>query len=224
MNAPLGLIPHLPHLLNGLWVTLVVFAGGALLALLCAFLAGLGRISRDPIVRWVAVCYVELFRGTSALVQLFWFYFALPLLLGIQLDAVLVGIVVLGLNVGAYGAEVVRGAIQAVPRGQYQAAIALNMTRQQRMRHVILPQACVAMLPPFGNLMIELLKSTALVSMITVTDLTRAGMNIRDNTLQTTEIFSLLLVTYFVLALLITFAVRWLERRLSHGLDHGESR
>lgn len=202
----------------------MVFAGGAVLATVCAFLAGLGRISRDPIVRWLAAGYVEVFRGTSALVQLFWFYFALPLLLGIELNAVLVGVIVLGLNVGAYGAEVVRGAIQSIPRGQYLASIALNLTRWQRMRHVILPQACLAMLPPFGNLLIELLKSTALVSMITVTDLTRAGINIRDNTLRTTEVLCLVLVIYFALSLGITAAVKALERRLSHGLDWGGMR
>lgn len=221
MSNPLELMPHLPHLLSGLWVTLQVFLGGAILALLCAFLAGGARISRDPVVRACATGYVELFRGTSALVQLFWFYFALPLLVGLHLDAVLVGIVVLGLNVGAYGAEIVRGSIQAVPSGQHQAAIALNMTRWQRMRYVILPQACLAMLPPFGNLAIELLKSTALVSMITVTDLTRAALNVRDNTLRTTEIFALLLGVYFVLSLLVTAAVRGFERRLSRGRDLG---
>lgn len=217
MNHLLDILPQLPHLLAGLWVTVEIFAGAAVLAACFAFLAGLGRLSRDPIVRWIATTYVELFRGTSALIQLFWFYFALPLLLGVQIDAVVVGIIVLGLNVGAYGAEVVRGAIQAIPRGQHRAAMALNMTRRQGLRYVILPQACLAMLPPFGNLLIELLKSTALVSMIAVTDLTRAGMNIRDNTLRTTEIFCLLLAIYFALSLLITAAVRGLERRLSHG-------
>lgn len=215
------LIPHLPHLLEGLQTTVLLFVAGSLLATLAAFAAGLGRLSGDVIVRWVSRIYIETFRGTSALVQLYWFYFALPLLIGIELDAIVVGIVVLGLNVGAYGAEVVRGAIQDVPRGQHQAAIALNMSHYQRMRYVILPQACLAMLPPFGNLLIELLKSTALVSMITVLDLTRAGLDIRDNTLKTTQIFILLLVVYFLLSSVITFGMRRLERWLSHGLDYG---
>lgn len=215
------LIPHLPHLLEGLQTTVLLFVAGSLLATLAAFAAGLGRLSGDVIVRWVSRIYIETFRGTSALVQLYWFYFALPLLIGIELDAIVVGIVVLGLNVGAYGAEVVRGAIQDVPRGQHQAAIALNMSHYQRMRYVILPQACLAMLPPFGNLLIELLKSTALVSMITVLDLTRAGLDIRDNTLKTTQIFILLLIVYFLLSSVITFGMRRLERWLSHGLDYG---
>ncbi len=218
MPPPLDL---LPPLLRGLWLTALITLGGCLLALLCSFLAGLGRRSRDIIVRGFASAYIEVFRGTSALVQLYWFYFALPLLLNVKLNAVPVGILVLGLNIGAYGAEVVRVAIEAVPHGQQQAALALNLSRWQTMRHVILPQAVVMMLPPFGNLMIELLKSTALLSMITVTDLTRIGMFLRDDTHRNIEIFGMLLVLYFGLSLLITTAIRGLERRFSYGLDHG---
>lgn len=214
----------LPPLLKGLWLTICIFLGGALLATLCAFLAGLGRRSRDPIVRVYSAVYVETFRGTSALVQLFWFYFALPILLDIQLNAVVVGMLVLGLNIGAYGAEVVRAAVEAVPRGQMAAATTLNLSRGQAMRYVILPQALPIMLPPFGNLLIELLKSTALVSMITVTDLTRAGMFLRDETLRTVEIFGLLLLIYFVLSLLITVAVRRLESRLQKSMGRGGGR
>ncbi len=171
MPPPLDL---LPPLLRGLGNTLLITAGGAVLALVCALAAGLGRRSNDVIIRGFSIGDIELCRGTSALVQRFRFYFALPRLLDIRLDAVVVGILVLGLNIGAYGAEVVRGAIEAVPAGQWQAATALNLTRRQTLRYVVLPQAFAMMLPPLGNLMIELLKSTALFSMITVTDLTRA--------------------------------------------------
>jgi polar amino acid transport system permease protein len=131
---------------------------------------------------------------------------------------------VLGLNIGAYGAEVVRSSIEAVPKGQIEAAVALNMTHWQTMRHVVLPQAFLMMLPPFGNLLIELLKSTALVSMITVTDLTRAGLFVRDDTLRTVEVFAVLLLVYFLLSLVITGVVRLLERRVSVGRDYGGSR
>ena len=135
--------------------------------------------------------YKRQFRGTSALVQLFWFYFVLPLF-GVQLPAMLVGIVVLALNAGAYGAEVVRGAIRAVPPGQREAGVALNLTRGQIMRRIVVPQAIPAMLPPAGNLLIELLKNTALVSLITITDLTFRGQLLRSETLRTTEILSLI--------------------------------
>lgn len=205
----------LPPLLRGMLVTVQLFCGAATVACLCAFAAGLGRVSVDPIVRAFSTVYVELFRGTSVLVQLFWFYFALPMLLGVRFEAMPVGILVLGLNVGAYGAEVVRAAIIAVPKPQHWAAVALNMTRWQRLRYVVVPQAIPAMLPSFGNLLIELLKSTALVSMITVTDLTRAAVFLRDETLRTGEIFGLLLLIYFLLSLLITTGVRAIERRLA---------
>lgn len=214
----------LGSLLEGLQVTVILTVCAALLAIPCAFAAGLARVSLDPIVRATARAYVEVFRGTSALVQLFWFYFAFPLLFGIELSAFTVGVVVLGLNAGAYGAEIVRGAVQAVPAAQHEAATVLGMSRWQRLRHVIVPQAVLAMLPPFGNLMIELLKSTALVSLITVTDLMRAGLFLRDETLRTGEIFVAVLLLYFGLALLITSGVRALERRASRGRHVGEGR
>ncbi|WP_063568725.1 MULTISPECIES: ectoine/hydroxyectoine ABC transporter permease subunit EhuC [Achromobacter] len=202
-----------PPLLEGLAVTLEIMAGAVVLAVPLALVAGVGRLSAVRPVRWLASIYVEVFRGTSALVQLFWFYFVLPLF-GVQLPAMLVGIVVLALNAGAYGAEVVRGAIRAVPPGQREAGVALNLTRGQIMRRIVVPQAIPAMLPPAGNLLIELLKNTALVSLITITDLTFRGQLLRSETLRTTEIFTLMLLLYFAVALLITAGVRLLERRV----------
>jgi polar amino acid transport system permease protein len=202
-----------PPLLQGLAVTLEIMAGAVVLAVPLALAAGIGRLSSVRPLRWIAAVYVEVFRGTSALVQLFWFYFVLPLF-GVQLPAMLVGIVVLALNAGAYGAEVVRGAIRAVPPGQREAGIALNLTRGQIMRRIVVPQAVPAMLPPAGNLLIELLKNTALVSLITITDLTFRGQLLRSETLRTTEIITLMLLMYFAVALLITAGVRLLERKV----------
>lgn len=202
-----------PPLLEGLAVTLQIMAGAVVLAVPLALVSGIGRLSSAGPVRWLASIYVEVFRGTSALVQLFWFYFVLPLF-GVQLPAMLVGIVVLALNAGAYGAEVVRGAIRAVPPGQREAGVALNLTRAQIMRRIVVPQAVPAMLPPAGNLLIELMKNTALVSLITITDLTFRGQLLRSETLRTTEIFGLMLLLYFAVALLITAGVRLLERRV----------
>lgn len=201
----------LPPLLQGLAVTLQVFGGALVLAVPMALLAGLARLAPWRALRWPAVAYIELFRGTSALVQLFWFYYVLPLF-GWQLPAIFAGMLVLGLNSGAYGAEVVRGAIQAVPRGQLEAAQALNLSRWQSLRDVVLPQAIPAMLPPAGNLFIELLKNTALVSLITIADLTFRAQLLRADTLRTVEIFSWVLLLYFVVALVITALVRGLER------------
>ncbi len=134
--------------------------------------------------------YVEIFRGTSALVQLFWLFFVLPQF-GVMIDAFAVAVLALGLNVGAYGSEVVRGAIKSVARGQWEASIALNMSRAQMLRRIILPQAFIAMIPPWGNLFIELLKSTALVSLITLSDLAFRAQQMNQTTLKTLPIFTL---------------------------------
>jgi polar amino acid transport system permease protein len=213
----------IPPLADGLVVTIELTLGAAAIAIGAAFVAGVGRLSRHHWLRYPAIAYIEIFRGTSALVQLFWFYFVLPLF-GLNLSAMVAGMLALGLNAGAYGAEVVRGAIQAVPRGQREAAVALNMTRAQTLMRIIVPQALIAMLPPAGNLLIELLKNTSLVSLIAIAELTFRAQALRAATLQTGEIFALILILYFAMSLMIMGTVRWLEGRLARGLDHGRVR
>jgi polar amino acid transport system permease protein len=216
----LGLMELVNPLLDGAAVTVEITALAIVVAAAIAFPVGIARLSRHRPVRLLAGVYVEVFRGTSVLVQMFWFFFALPAF-GIRLTPIAAGVLALGLNVGAYGAEIVRGAVKAVPRGQIEAAIALNMRPLVRMRRVVLPQALVAALPPFGNLMIELLKGTALVSLITLSDLTFQAQVLRSSTGRTLAIFSLTLLFYFVMAMAITAVVRLLERRVSRGLDVG---
>ena len=217
MPPPLDL---LPSLLTGLLVTLQITVGGAVVALAASFLAGLGRLSGRRAFRGISRLYVDVFRGTSALVQLFWAFFALPLL-GIRLEAVTAGILVLGLNLGSYGSEIVRSAIRNVSRSQYDAARALNLSRLQTLCRIILPQAALRMIPPFGNLFIELLKGTALVSLISLADLTFQGQTLRTSTLRSGEIFALILVLYFLLAQVIARGMRFLESRLAAGRDSG---
>ncbi len=216
----MSLFEILKDLLPGVWVTLKVTLGGCFLALLLSFAAGLGKLSKFLPLKYLAISYIEVFRGTSALVQLFWFFYVLPFF-GIDMPAIIAGIVVLGLNSGAYGAEIVRGAVLAVPKGQYEASRALNMTRGQCLIRVILPQATVAMLPPFGNIGIELLKNTALVSTITLADLTFEAENLRTQTMQTGEIFGLTLLLYFAIALVFTYFIRSLEKYFGRGMDIG---
>jgi polar amino acid transport system permease protein len=213
----------MPGLLEGAWLTLRIAVVGCLLAVVMATAAALCRLYGPRPLRWLAIGYVEFFRGTSALVQLFWLFFVLPGF-GIYLEAFTVAVLGLGLNVGAYGAEVVRGAIQGIHRGQWEATTALNMSRFQALRRVILPQAFVAMIPPWGNLFIELLKSTALVSLITMSDLTFRAKTMNDTTLQTIPIFTLALLIYLVLSLSITIFMRWLERSATRGLARGSGR
>jgi polar amino acid transport system permease protein len=201
-------------MLPGLKVTLQVTIFGAMLALIIALLAGVLRTSRNRLIQGVVGFYVELFRGTSALVQMIWIFFVLPLPpFNISLTPLQAGVIALGLNIGAYGSEVVRGAILAVPHGQVEAGIALNFTPLQSIQSIILPQAMVRILPPFGNLLIELLKSTALVSLITLSDLTFQAMKLQQTMGRTTEIFSLLLIIYFIVAIPFSRAFKWLESR-----------
>lgn len=212
----------LPILLDGALITVEITALAAVVALVLAFAAGLMRLAPYRAVRWLASSYVEVFRGTSLLVQLFWLYFVLPLPpFRVELSPFAVAVIGLGLNIGAYGAEVVRGAVLSVPKSQYEAATALNMSPALRLRRIILPQALLAMLPPWGNLLIELLKGTALVSLITLGDLTFKAAQLNAATYRTTEIFALALVMYFVLGQLIALAVRWIEKRLGRGLARG---
>ena len=203
-------------LLQGVRITIIVTILGILLGFTFAFLAGFARLSKNKLLRSLATIYVEVFRGTSLLVQLFWIYFALPLL-GLRLPTLVAGVLALGLNAGAYGSEVVRSSILSIPKGQMEACIALNMTPSQSMLRIILPQAFVKMLPSFGNLQIELLKGTSLVSLITLSDLTYQATILNASTLKTTEIFSLLLLMYFIIAWPLTRGVRYLEHRLTVG-------
>lgn len=206
---------------DGIWVTLQVTFYAALLGTSLSIVSGLAGLSPFRAVRWANRVYVDFFRGTSAIVQLYWIFFALPLF-GPTLSPLVAGVVTLGLNMGSYGSEVVRGAVQAVPRGQTEASIALNLTSFHRMRYVIFPQATVAMLPPYGNLLIELLKASALVSLITLSDITFEAQKLRVNgTASTLTLYGLALVLYFVLAQVIAALVRLAETTLSRGLEVG---
>jgi polar amino acid transport system permease protein len=200
-------------LVSGVPPTVEATVGGIVLTIVLSFVMGPALLSRSRVVRVISRIYVEGLRGTSEVVQLFWLYFVLPALVGLQLVPLYAGILVLGLNHGAYGAEIVRGAVQSVPRAQYEAATALDFTPVQRMWRVILPQAVVEMLPPFNNLFIQLLKSTALLSFITVPEIANQGELLRANFgSRLTTIYLVELVLYLLLALAITFVMRALER------------
>jgi len=214
------IIQFSPQLLKGTLVTIQLTVLSIILAVIIAFVFGVMRHSKIRVLNIIALVYIDFFRGSSALVILYWLYFALPFL-GISLTPMAAGVVGLGATFGAYGADFVRGSIEAIPREQYMAATALNFTRWQTTTRIILPQAIIRMVPPFGNLFIQLLKGTALVSLITIHDLTFQAQILRSQTYRTVVLFSMTLVMYFVLALLITTAMRALERKLSHGRDYG---
>jgi polar amino acid transport system permease protein len=212
----------LPPLLGGAVVTieLTALAGG--LALLLAIPLALLRCSSHAAARWSARAYVETFRGTSALVQVYFFYFVLPLF-GVSWPAFQTGVLALGLNWAAWASEVLRGSIQSVDVGQREAAAALSLPPGVAMRKVILPQAFLAALPPLGNMSIELLKSTSLVSLITITDLAFAAKLLLQETGRREEIYVLTLLIYFAIGYALSHAFQLLERRMSRGQLRGRT-
>lgn len=203
---------------SGTLITSVQFGLATVIAVVAALIAGLGKLSHNWLIRGSAVVYIEIFRGTSLLVQLYWIFFVLPLF-GITLPKFAAGFLSVGFNVGAYGAELVRGAIQSVPKGQWEAAYALSMSPANRMRRIILPQAFGLMLPPWGNLLIELLKGTALVSLISVADLMFQAKQINASTYLSAQSFGTVLIVYYILARFgITPFMRWMERVVARKL------
>jgi len=208
------------NLLQGTIVTLQVIAGSFALGTVMALVMGVARLSSIRWVRGAALVYIEFARGVAAIILLFWMAYALPILVGLpSMPALLAGILALGLNMGAYGAEIVRGAIQAVPKGQYEASVALNLSSSDRLRHVILPQAVPIILPPYGNLTIEVLKGTALVSLIGLSDLAFESQLLRTGRVRSSDPVSLpflylnVLVIYLILSQVIAYLFRVAERR-----------
>lgn len=199
---------------GGLLLTVQATVGGILIAAVLSFVFGLAMLAKSRTIRVLARIYVEIWRGTSELVQLLWIYFVLPVLVGYKIVPLVAGIVVLGLNFGAYGAEIVRGAVRSVPTAQYEGAIALNFTPAQRMRRVILPQALVEMVPPFNNLFVQLLKGSSLLTIIFVHEMTYQAREVLiDRHIdQAWLIWTIVLLFYLVLAVLITAGMRALER------------
>lgn len=208
----------LPALLNGLTVTVSVAVPSVLMAYAISVIAGLGRLSTMTPVRWISAVYIEVFRGVSLLVILFWLYFVLPEF-GLTLSAYTAALLGISLNAGAYGAEIVRGAVQAVPKGQFEASVTLNLPSWRKYTRIILPQALVIAVPAMTNMTIELLKGTALVSAVTLVDLTAAGVRQNQLTYRTVEIFSVLALIYFCLAQVVRFAGGLVEQAFNRHLE-----
>lgn len=207
---------YLPMLLQGAGVTMTITLAAIAVGTCLAFIFGLMRVEGGPVLSTIALCYTEVFRGTSLLVQLFWFYYALPLV-GISLDPITTGILVLAAHAGGYGAEIVRGAMLSVSTQQLEAARALNFSRFQTLFRISLPQAIVEMMPAFGNLAIETLKLSSLVSFISIADLTFSAQSIRNITLDSTSIYSFTLLGYFIMSFILMMAIRMIEHFVRRG-------
>lgn len=218
------LVDLLPQLGEGILVTLELTIAGAALALIIAFILGLGARARTRWARVPSRVVVEFFRGTSLVVQIFWLYYVLPLPpFYVELDPLACGILALGLNYGAYAAEVVRGSINSVPTGQWEAATALDLGGVHRLRRVILPQAWPLMMPMFTNLLIQLVKGSALAAYITLHDLNFFIGELRKGTTDTVFAYTVGLLLYFVFAYALTLIMNALEARAKNKVGQGPS-
>lgn len=208
----------LQTILQAIAITVVGTVVSFIVTLCAALVTGMARLCPVRTVRFIAALYVEIFRGASTIVLLFWAFYTLPTI-GVTLPPMIVGVLILGLNAGAYASEIVRGVVLAVPRGQWEAAQALNMSPILRLWKVILPQAVPAMIPPFGNVLIDVLKGTSLFSLITITDLTRAVNQLTIiGAVKLVPAYTFLLVMYFILSLPFGAIVRQSERQSQRHL------
>jgi His/Glu/Gln/Arg/opine family amino acid ABC transporter permease subunit len=208
-----ALIPYIPMFGRGLVVTFEVSVVAQLIGIVFGLTAGLARLSRNPVVRSVAVSYIDFFRGVPLLVTLVWIYYGVALLFGINISAFAAGVFGLGITLGAYLAEVFRAGVQAIPQGQTEAAFSLGLNPRQTMRRVVLPQAMRIVVPPLANSFIGMLKDSSLVAILSVTDLMRVGMIVAADTFRAFEAYTFVAVIYYIVTFITARAVTRVEKR-----------
>jgi len=213
-----GVGDYLPALMRGAATSLALTFCIILISLPLGLLIALAKLGRSRLLRSCASIYIEVIRGTPALLQLFYIYFVLPSF-GIRFDPFVAGVIGLSINYSAYLAEVYRAGIAAVPRGQIEAAKALGMSRRKMLRLIVLPQAIRVVIPPLGNYGISLFKDTSLVSIFT-------GQIISSTNFQYATVFTIIGAIYLAFSYPSALLVRWLERRMNVGnkakpIDHG---
>lgn len=206
---------NIPILLQGAVITIQI----TVMAVGCGFfigmIAALANLSRFKIVRLLVKCYVELFRGTPLLVQIFMIYFALPMVIGQSINPYVAAVTACSINSGAYVSEIFRAGIQSIDKGQMEAGRSLGLTWAQTMRYIVMPQAFKAIIPPLGNEFIAMMKDTSLVSVIGFEELTRRGQLIISKTYGALEIWLAVAVLYLIMTLGIAQLVSYLERRFA---------
>lgn len=203
--------------LNGTLMTIAITAAVIVLGLVLGLIAGLMQLSKNPVLRWISWAYIEIFRCTPLLVQLLWFYYALPVLTGIELTAMTAAVMTLSLYGGSFYAEVIRGGVVAIEPGQSEAGLALGMTPAKVMRRIVLPQAIKQMIPPLMNQSIIQFKNTSLVSVLAVPDLLYQGQVITMDTFRPLEVYTVIAVIYFVVLVPLTAIVKRSEKKLQRS-------
>lgn len=204
----------LPALLLGLAATIKIAVISICFAIILGLIFGLMSVSLSKFLKVIATVYVDIIRGTPVIVQAFFIYFGLPSAFNFKMSALTAGILTIGSNAGAYMAEIFRGGILSVDKGQLEAARSLGLSYSQSMRKVILPQAVIKMIPSFINQFIISLKDTSLLTVIGIRELTQSGEIIVSSTYRSFEIWAMVGCLYFILITIISYISRYVERRL----------
>jgi polar amino acid transport system permease protein len=207
-------LPRMGMFIDGAKFTLIASALSVLFGAMLGTLMGIMRVSPSRPLRYTAASYIYVIRGTPALIQLFFIYFGLPSV-GINLSAMASGVIGLSLNSAGYIGEIVRGGIEAVPAGQWEAGKVLGMSYVKSMRHIILPQALRNMLPAFGNEFVTLIKESSLLSTLAITELTMAGQQVRSSTYASFETFIVVGAIYLLMTSLAGMGLRLVEKKWS---------
>ncbi|HLR65589.1 amino acid ABC transporter permease [Virgibacillus alimentarius] len=210
-----GVLDFLPELKTGLYYTLLISIVGLLIGFFLGAIFGLGRVSKNKFAYSISTIYIEIVRGSPVLIQAIWIFYALPLIIDFNLDSIVAGIIVIAINSGAYIAEIVRGAVESIEKGQMEAGRSLGLTRRQTMWHIIWPQALKRMIPPLGNQFIISIKDTSLLSVILVPELIFQSRNIAANHFNAVEIYTTVAVFYLAITLSLSLILRIVERRLN---------
>ena len=204
-----------PMLMRGLKLTVEITMGGLVCGFMLGSLAGLMKISKTLLVKKLAGIYIESIRGTPMLVQAMFLYYGVPMAVGIRIPPITAGIIIIAINSGAYIAEIVRGAVQSINKGQTEAGRSIGLTRAQTMRFIIWPQALKRMIPPLGNQFIISLKDTSLLMVIGVGELMRTGQEITSVNFRAFEVYLSVACVYLVMTLSIAQAMKMLEKKLN---------
>jgi polar amino acid transport system permease protein len=199
----------------GLWNTLQVFAIALFFGIPLGLLLALGRMSKIPILWQICSFIIEFFRTTPPLVQLFWFFFALPILISVQMTPFVASVLTFSIQSSAFFAEIFRGGINSIDKGQWEAAKAIGMDRPDCLRRIILPQAVKRMIPAFAERSIELLKTTTLISTVSYADLMFQANELASKTFRPLEVYTVVAVMYFFLILIFSQLTILLEHRLA---------
>ena len=206
-----------PRLLQGLWMTIELTLVSLLIAAVLWLLFCLLSVSRTTFLRGISRVYIDIIRGTPLIVQVFFIYFGIPSALNMRLDAFIAGVIALSLNAGAYTAEIVRGGIQSIDKGQMEAARSLGLPYTMAMRRVVLPQAIKTMIPAIVNQCIITLKDSSLVSVIGLAELTQTGRLIIANNFESLKMWIIIGVMYFIPIMILSKVSSHIERKMSYG-------